>query len=82
MRPSSRWRISRLIQQTIGFEQLNEGLAQIAELEDAVSGSYTKRIRDDVESAGGQIGSQSQTEKAECSWLTNCGRNKEENYYD
>ena len=32
--------------------------------------------------AGGQIGSQSQTEKAECNWLTNCGRNKEENYYD
>ncbi len=56
----------KLIQQKIGFEQLNEGLAQIAELTDAVSGSYTKRIRNDVKPAGGQIGSQSPTEKAEC----------------
>ena len=42
----------KLVRQKIGFEQLNEGLAQVAELR--------------MQPAGGQIGSQSQTEKAEC----------------
>ena len=56
----------KLVRQKIGFEQLNEGLAQVAELRMQYPEATLKEIRNDVKPAGGQIGSQSQTEKAEC----------------
>ena len=55
----------KLVRQKIGFEQLNEGLAQVAELRMQYPEATLKELGMML-SRRWQIGSQSQTEKAEC----------------
>ena len=66
----------RLIQQRMGFEQLNEGLAQIAELRMQYPEATLKELGMMLSPQVGKSGVNQPLEKAEVQWLTNCGETR------